>query len=60
MRELTTEQLNAIDGAGFVDGLACGFTLAAAAYVTFSPDPLTKLAIYSAYTGATVACGRLL
>lgn len=60
MRELTIEQMQTIDGAGFWEGFLCGAGIMGSIAVTISPEPVSKLTAYGVYTGTLAACGMAL
>ncbi len=47
MQELTLEQMELVEGGGFWKGVTCGFTAAATVAALLSPDPISKLGLYS-------------
>lgn len=59
MKELTTTQLEKLDGAGgwgdFLTGFGCGAGLIAAAAAMASPEPFSKAAMF-VYGGSLGSC----
>ena len=51
MQVLTPEQAQQLEGGGFWHGFVCGLTAVATAAVIASPDPISKLALFSLATG---------
>lgn len=51
MRTLTLEQAQQIEGGGFWRGFVCGLTGIATVAAIVSPDPVSKLALFSLATG---------
>lgn len=57
MQTLTAEQMMGVDGFGFWEGFACGAGVIGSIAATISPDPLSKAALWSLYSGTIAACG---
>ena len=51
MQELTIEQMELLEGAGFWKGFVCGLTGAATVAALLSPDPVSKFTIYALASG---------
>jgi len=51
MQVLTLEQAQQLEGGGFWRGFVCGLTGVATIAAIISPDPISKLAVYSLATG---------
>ena len=57
MTALTASQMRAIDGEGFWEGFACGASTAIAVGLTLSPEPVSKIGLWTAWTTAVSTCG---
>ncbi len=51
MQVLTLEQAQQLEGGGFWRGFVCGLTAVATIAAFVSPDPISKLGLYSLATG---------
>ncbi len=51
MKVLTLEQAQQLEGGGFWRGFVCGLTAVATIAAIVSPDPISKLGLYSLATG---------
>ena len=51
MQVLTLEQAQQLEGGGFWHGFLCGLTAAATIAAIASPEPISKLGIYSLAAG---------
>ena len=51
MQELTIEQMEVLAGEGFWRGVLCGATAGALLWALTSPEPLSKMAVYSLAAG---------
>ena len=58
MTALSASEMQKIDGEGFFDGFACGVATGIAIGLTLSPDPVTKVAVASAWLTAIGTCGN--
>jgi hypothetical protein len=56
MTELTAAEMQSINGEGFWDGFRCGAAAAIAIGATFTPEPVSKIALASAWTAAVGTC----
>jgi len=57
MTTLTAPQMRRIDGEGFFEGFSCGAATSVALALTLSPDPITKIAVASAWLTVIGTCG---
>ena len=60
MYELTIDQMAEIDGEGFWEGFLCGAGIVGSIAATFSPDPMSKVALWTIYSGTAGVCGLAL
>jgi hypothetical protein len=56
MTELTAAQMKSIHGEGFWEGFRCGAAASIAIGATLSPEPVSKIALASAWTAAVGTC----
>ena len=56
MTELTTTQMQSINGEGFWEGFRCGAAASIAIAATLSPEPVSKVALASVWTAAVGTC----
>lgn len=57
MEVLTLEQAQQIEGGGFWRGFVCGLTGVATVAVLLSPEPISKLTLYSLSMGWAACFG---
>lgn len=57
MHVLTLEQAQQLEGGGFWHGFICGLTGVATLAAIMSPEPISKLALYSLATGWAACLG---
>ncbi len=57
MQVLTLEQAQQLEGGGFWHGFICGLTGVATLAAIMSPEPISKLALYSLATGWAACLG---
>ena len=57
MRALCDAEMVGVEAGGFWEGFACGSGIASSVFATFSPEPISKLAIWSLYSATIAACG---
>ena len=57
MKTLSDVEMSHVEGGGFWEGVACGAGIVGSFAATLSPDPLSKLALWTLYSGTAAACG---
>lgn len=55
MRELTMQEMEGIEGAGFWSGFGCGMAAVTAFVMFVSPEPFSKVALLG-YAGTVARC----
>jgi energy-converting hydrogenase Eha subunit C len=56
MRPMSRAQMTKVEGGGFWDGFACGGGIVTSIAVALSPEPLSKITMWSVWSGTWVAC----
>ena len=60
MKPLSDAAMSQIEGGGFWEGFACGAGIVASIAATLSPEPMSKITLWSIYGGTVGACGLAL
>ena len=55
MRELTMQEMQSVEGSGFLSGFTCGLALTGAFVLMVSPEPFSKVALIT-YVGTATRC----
>ena len=56
MKPMTAAQVQSVSGQGFWEGFRCGAATSIAIGATLSPDPISKLALASAWAAFVGTC----
>ena len=60
MKPLSDAAMSRVEGGGFWEGFACGAGIVGSIAASISPDPVSKITLWSLYSGTVAACGLAL
>ncbi len=57
MNPLSDAAMSQVEGGDFWEGFACGAGIVGSIAATIAPEPMSKFALWSLYSGTVAACG---